>query len=332
VYWLQLPDAPVRAWDVAAPEALVFSPDGKALVIEGIGTLDLRSFPDGQVIRAFPVSAVRSLAFSRDGQLLAAGMAGGDIAILRVSDASVLHTIAHAHDQSADTVAFSPAGDVLASGGRRDPRLRLWDVATGQERPTPLTREDGIPGLAFSPDGTRLAVASGSGLVVLQMPDAREVYRVAGTSWAVAYSAHAQWIVVAQGSAVKIVNASDGRVVWELANAVTEPEVLLAPNGRDLGLDDVKSLAISPDGQYVALAETRYITGIGSFSTDMFVTPWARIDLWRLADGRRVQRFAGHPRVVMALAFHPEGHTIVSLSRDHAAKFWRVRRGSLFLP
>jgi WD40 repeat protein len=118
-------------------------------------------------------------------------------------------------------------------------------------------------------------------------------------------------------------------VVWELVNTAINPEILLAPNRRSLGLDGVNALAISPDSQYVALAEVRYGFGFDSFSTDMFSTPWARIDVWRLTGRRRVQRFAGHPRGILALVFHPDGQTIVSSADDREAKFWRVRPHSL---
>src|SRR4051794_16306975 len=56
-------------------------------------------------------------------------------------------------------VQFSPDGKTLATATERKV-VRLWDVATGQER-APLRRHaDIIQGLAYSPDGRMLASAS----------------------------------------------------------------------------------------------------------------------------------------------------------------------------
>ena len=57
-------------------------------------------------------------------------------------------------------LAFSPDGKTLATGSW-DWRIRLYDLATGKERPRLAGRHQGsILSLAFSPDGKRLASAS----------------------------------------------------------------------------------------------------------------------------------------------------------------------------
>ena len=57
------------------------------------------------------------------------------------------------------SVAFSPDGRTLASGGRND-RIRLWDVITGKRKQTLTGHTDSVLSIAFSPDGRTLASGS----------------------------------------------------------------------------------------------------------------------------------------------------------------------------
>jgi WD40 repeat protein len=143
---------------------LVFSPDGGTLYSTGTdGVIRVWNAASGSVLGQFKKErqALR-IALSPDGSLLASnyctasdayGCVKGGVVVWDLETENVLESFG----DIAASVAFSPDGSLLATGGgQNDPSLRIRYTATWNILTLLPTRADSI---AFSPDGRMLATA-----------------------------------------------------------------------------------------------------------------------------------------------------------------------------
>lgn len=301
---------------------IVFSPDGNTLAIVSDDSIRLWNFVSGNIHLFLPGStAITDLAFSPDGRTLAAADQDARVMLWDSQSGSALQVLAGhqdsanalslipilgSHPNSIDTLAFSPDGRILATGGQ-GVRVKLWDIATGQEQAS-LPNKIHVTDLAFSPDGKTLAAV---GL------DARV------TLW------DSQ-----SGSALQILASHQDSV-----NALS---LIPIPGGHPGKVD---ALAFSPDGRVLATGgqDTRiklWDTATGqeqaslpsaSHVTDMTFSPDGRtlasigengsVSLWDVS-GESPQLLAAHKDSVIKAAFSASQKALVSVGKTGKVIVW----------
>jgi WD40 repeat protein/serine/threonine protein kinase len=165
---------------------LAFSPEGDKLAVAG-KKITLLNTTTGETINQFSMwdeahedkaGEIFGIAFSPDGKLIAAGdgrLGGsGSVKIYDVSSAQEIYTLS-GHSNGVWDVAFSPNGKRLASAsgtlgidnvlhlrGGTPGEVKIWDLSTQKEIHTLRGHKFCVWSLVFSPDGKRLATASGA--------------------------------------------------------------------------------------------------------------------------------------------------------------------------
>ncbi|MFW9261567.1 protein kinase domain-containing protein [Nostoc sp. CALU 546] len=157
------------------------------------------------------------------------------------------------HSSSVNSVAFSPDGNTLASGGGlTDYTIKLWNLATGEQIRT-LTGDSGsVNSVAISPDGKTLASGSDDTTMKLwNLATGEEIPTLTGHNWVYSVAFSPDGKTLASGGVLNTIK------LWNLA---TREEIRTLSNSGF-----VRSVAFSPDGKTLA-------SGSGDFT----------IKIWRL--------------------------------------------------
>jgi dipeptidyl aminopeptidase/acylaminoacyl peptidase len=191
-------------------------------------------------------------------------------------------------------------------GPGKDHMARLWDVATLKE--VKHFGNGTAHSLSYAPDGKTLATGNADGTVGLwDTATGREAHRIKGHQREVRSVAFSP-----DGKAVASCSFDGGLFLWDAGTGK-----LVRPFVRegDLRRGQVYLLAVAfaPNGKMLATAEGPPESG-----------DRATVTLWEVATGKPRLWMTGHQGDVNAVAFTPDGRSLVTGSTDTTALVWDV--------
>jgi WD40 repeat protein len=168
--------------------------------------------------------------------------------------------------------AFSPDGRMLATAGKDNRSIRIWDTATGA--PVGLWTESDPTDyghMAFSPDGTLLAAASGNrrGARVWNVSSGRVVLTLGAPRVPViAFAPDGKTLVTSEGD-LSLPEGDQSLTLWQVSTGLE----LLTLRGHRY---PVTGFAFSPDGSILASSAVRMDMVDPVFLWKTYRSPWSR--------------------------------------------------------
>lgn len=207
--------------------------------------------------------------------------------------------------------------------------VKVLDVTSGKEigaLPAQRNMMGSQSFVAFSPDGSRIASATGGRSVKInELATGRELFTLApdrgmqvnSLAWSPNGRLVAAGIMETRGAFNP--NQTDFDIDQVYAFTVKLWDVSDAGGGRELFSlsghpSTITTIAFSPDNRFLA-----------SSGYD------GKIKIWDTAAGREVRQLTGHTQLINAIAFSPDGKYMASGSVDGSAKLWDARTGELLV-
>jgi WD40 repeat protein len=354
---LTLSSGEVRVWDSATGAGVPFVPQPDTAVVHAEFSADDRylwavsqdgavwrwdmAAGDGRIVMHTAADVARAR-FSRDQRRL---WVMGEDGMMRVWDTSTRQPVsgelsAGKAGTIIDEQRFSPDGRYVALVASQVQEVHLWNVE--EPRLRVLTGARQVLDLVFSPDGTRLATASFTGMAqVWEVTTGREITRLLGHRGAVDRVAFS-----ADGMRLLTAGDDDTARVWDIDSGKAVASVLESD-------DSIVGPQFGPDGNQVVTtrqlgAEIRLWTitdragWVRSLRADTLITSAAfdrgggRLAIASADGAVRIRDMATgtqdltitHYPAVQSVAFGFDDRYLVTVGSDSTARIWEVRTGA----
>lgn len=302
-----------------------FSPDGKLLSLESsyenkkVTLLDMST---GEPVLNLPRwGPVSTWALSPDGMMMAIESPNGSIALWDISSGKQHATTAPAHQKDvSDThtihsLAFSPDGRMVASGGQSDYLVKMWDVATG-EHVTTFPRMSGtVTDLTFSPDGNLLAAYASRTVMLCDVANRQQIANIyahergsSAVGPAIAFSPDGK--LLATGGARLTIGDQEEESEVKLWDVESKEPIAILPGDAPV--------SFSPDGGLLASASQTKIEwfdldGVKGGTRQGETSGGQTVKLWDVQTNKPIVNLSPWSRI-QTVVFSPYGHRLVEQS------------------
>lgn len=280
-------------------------------------------------------AVVLNLAFSHDGHLCASRDRHGTVRVWRTDGGQTIWQAKEVtgHDTWYGQLGFTPDGRILvsASGG-----VRFWNAESGKEIHGPTLQGGWMRGVAFSADGSKLAIA-GERLYVLdaetlQVNDLiNSLEGVQSGHTCVSFSPDGRELAVGNHCGlVTVWNIEQERVERQVRHRDYVHSVEFSPDGRKLASVSLNEIRVTSNDNLITHKVGEPLQGISTYGYQIAMPgPKSDVLLWNL-DKDQPLRLIGHTQPVVATAFSGDGKFLASGARQTGTiKIWETSTGEL---
>jgi WD40 repeat protein len=323
-------DGRIKAWNLTATRGfrrlegvaslgnvLSFDPAGRFLALAGREDIAIWDVRMGKSVPSL-AGTRRCAVFAPRGTLLAVG-AGREVRLLDTAGLATGKPMAPVRSLvglagTAEQLAWHPDAKYLAAASTTAPEnglisgdLFVWDATTGKELWRHLPDNGPVVGLAWTPDGKRLALLTLDRTVEIRDGQSSELLltlnrgthraTIYGAMGSVGFSPDGKLLAAAGGNALDAKQPAT-ILVWDVATGR-----LVARLEGHTAL--VSGLSFHPDGKRLASA-----------SCDVNLGMFGEVKLWDIPGGNEVVTLAGR----VGVGFSPDGRLLASVGSENIAQ------------